>query len=158
MSEVNLGGWAGVKFGEIDVPADGFADIPDGEYTFQLLPAAKYRQQDFDGKTFVSTNATAAIAEGDLSGRRVFFEFPDPSATNKDGKPKTWSSQMLKKLSIVMGIDIEDGEAPVAYLNRAAGSGNARFVAKLGTRTWVKQDGSENKRQELNLFSFKPAA
>ena len=65
---------------------------------------------------------------------------------------------MLKKLSIVVGIDIEEGEGPVAYLNRAANTGNARFVAKLGTRVIIKQDGTENKRQEVNLFSFKPAA
>lgn len=158
MSEANLGGWANVKFGEVEAPVDaGFAPIPDGEYTFQLLPLAKYRYQEFDGVTFANTNATAGIAEGDLSGRRVFFEFPDPSSTNKEGKPKAWSKQVFKKLSIVMGIDINEGEDPVSFLNRAAGTGNGRFTAKLGTRAYVK-DGENKTRQELNLFSFKPAA
>lgn len=157
MSEVNIGGWSNVVWGEVEAPADGYAAIPDGEYTFQLLPFAKYRTFSFNETEYVSTNATAGVAEGDLSGRRVFFEFPDPNQTNKDGKLKTWSKQSLKKLSIVMGIDIEEGEDPVSYLNRAANTGNARFVAKLATRTYQKA-GVDQSRQELNLFSFKPAA
>jgi hypothetical protein len=155
MSEVS-NGWTNIKFGELEVN-DGFPALPEGDFDFQLLPVAQYRTKEFDGKTYQDVNASASFVAGDLQGRRIFFSYPDPTSTNKDGKPKTWSAQMLKKLSIVMGIDIEDGEDPVAYLNRAATTGAARFGGKLQKGRYIPE-GQTEPRVELNLFSVRPAA
>jgi hypothetical protein len=152
-------GWANVTCGEVEAAQNaGFEPLPEGTFIFQLVPGgAKYRTKDFNGVSLTDINASAAIAEGDLKGRRVFFAYPDPKGTNKEGKPKTWSKQVFKKLSVVLGEDLQEGEDPVEYLNRVASSGTGRFTAKLQKGTYIPT-GATEPRVELNLFSVAPAA
>ena len=160
-------GWENVLWNEVEAAQNqGFEPLPEGTFVFQLVPGgAKYRSKTFqqvvDGTpteiSLTDINASAAIAEGDLKGRRVFFAYPDPKGTNKEGKPKAWSKQVFKKLSVVLGEDLQEGEDPVSYLNRVASSGTGRFTAKLQKGNYTPQ-GATEPRVELNLFSVAPAA
>ena len=161
MTEVQTqtqGGWSGVKLSDIQIEKGQFSPIPAGEYTFQLVPGASFRTRQFpDGNSVTELNVQAAIAEGEMKGRRVFFNYPDPASTNRDGKPKTWSKQALKKLEITLGVDAFEDEAPDTYLNRVATSGVARFAGTLQAGKYIKP-GNTEAEAELNLWSVKPAA
>jgi hypothetical protein len=109
------------------------------------------------GNSVTDLNVQVSIAEGDNKGRRIFMRFPDPNSTNKEGKPKTWSKQALKKLQICLGVDPNEGETPVEYLNRVATTEAARFGATLKKGKFIKT-GQTEPEVEVGLFSFKPAA
>ena len=149
--------WTNVTLADIAVEKGEFAPLPEGDFTFQLMPGAQYRTRTFqDGNTVTDLNVTAAIAEGDHKGRRVFFNYPDPTSMNKAGKPKSWSTQALKKLEVVLGESALEGEKPADYLNRVAMTG-ARFGGTLQKGTFVKQ-GQTEPEAELNIWSVRPAA
>lgn len=148
-----MNGWSDVKLSDIQLEKSGFAPLPEGDFTFQLVPGAQYRERN----GFTELNLSASIAEGELAGRRVFFSYPDPSSTNAEGKPKTWSKQALKKLQVVLGEEPLEGEDAVEYFNRISSSGVARFGAKLQKGNYIPQ-GQTEPRVELGLFSVKPAA
>lgn len=116
--------------------------IPAKQYTFELLVGAKYDDRD-PGR--ISANA-AIVNDGEFTGRRLFFSYPNPEI-------KEWSPKALKRLEQALGVDAQEGEDPVAYLNRAAGS---RFGAAV-THT-VPNEEYPNPRANLNIFSVKPAA
>lgn len=150
--------WSNIKLADIEPEKSEFAPLPEGDYTFQLVPGAQYRTRQFqDGNSVTEINVIAAIVEGDHRGRRIFFNYPDPTSTNKDGKPKTWSKQALKKLETVLGESAFEGEDNVAYLNRIASGGAARFSGSLKKGTYVKA-GQTEPEAELNLWSVAPAA
>lgn len=130
--------------------------VPVGDYTFQLVPGAQYRINKNNGVE--ELNVPAAIADGDYSGRRVWFNYPDPTAIAKSsGKPMTWSAQALKKLEIVLGVDALPGEDPATYLNRVATSGQNRFGGKMKAGNYTPA-GETEPRAEFSLFDVKPAA
>lgn len=156
--ETAVNPWANIKLSDIALEKTGFTPVPAGDYTFQIIPGAQYRTRQFpDGNSVTELNVQAAVAEGDHKGRRVFFNYPDPTSTNKDGKPKAWSKQALKKLEIVLGTDAFDGEDSAAYLNRVATTTAARFAATLKQGTYIKA-GQTEAEPELNLWSVRPAA
>lgn len=142
--------WENVKLNEVKV--DGPSPLPEGDFVFQLLPGASTRVRN-DVEELV---ASAAIAEGEYAGRRVFLQYPDPESVDKNGKKRTWSAQALKKLELALGIDANAGEDPAAYLNRAAQMG-AVFGATLEKGNYVPA-GQTEPRVDLKLFSVRPAS
>jgi hypothetical protein len=129
-----------------DVKPERREEIALGDYVFELLPGTILDDRG-------AVKAAAAIAdEGSFRGRRAFFSFPDPNGVSAAGKSMAWSAQALKKFEQALGIDADDGENPVDYLNRVAGT---RFGAAIVMARQPYQDGSE--KHELGLFTFKPA-
>jgi len=141
-----------------DIQLEKTQQPPVGTYVFQLLPTAEVRNNKFT--QVQELNLSAAIAEGDFKGRRVFWNYPDPSTVGQDGKTFAWSAQAMKKLEHVLGIDALEGESSVDYFNRAAASGNARFSAYFGpnAKKPYTPAGADEPRNELNIFTVKPAA
>lgn len=118
--------------------------IPEGLYTFELLPGAKYNESG-------SILAQAAVAtDGEFRGKRVLFSYPDPESISSKGKVQSWSAVALKRLEQAIGIDINDGETKTDYLNRVAGS-------KFQTGIKHNEDDSGQKRMNLQLLNLKPA-
>jgi hypothetical protein len=129
-----------------------------GDYVFQLLPTAEYRTNKYNGVE--ELNLSASVAEGDSKGRRIFWNYPDPTSLNKEGKPLSWSGQAMKKLEVTLGEDSLPGESTKDYFNRVAATGNARFTGSWGpnAKKPYTPAGSDTPRNELNVFSVKPAA
>jgi hypothetical protein len=140
--------WNDVKLADVSV--EQFPEIPQGTYSFELLPGASTRVNKFGTEELV---VSAAINEGPEAGRRVFLQYPDPASVNSEtGKKATWSAQALKKLEIALGTDQAEGETPVEFLNRVAGNGHSTFQMTLGPK-------KTNPQQIIpNLFSVAPAA
>lgn len=119
--------------------------VAEGVYTFALNPGAKYNERN-------AILASANIeTDGDFKGKKMLFSYPNPESTSQDGKVQAWSGVALKRLEIALGVDMEEGEDPVDYLNRAAG---AKFMAKVT----VKEDSLGTKRSNIQLLNVKPAA
>lgn len=138
-----------------DVEIEKPSPVPVGTYKFQLLPGAEYRTNKFNG--LEELNVSAAVVEGEHQGRRIFFSYPDPTATSSKGKSLAWSAQALKKLEIALGIEALPGEDPQTYINRAASNGNARFTGTVSPSKYIKE-GETEPRPEFNVFSVAPAA
>lgn len=121
------------------------AIIPEGSYDFELSPGAKFTDQG-------ALKASAAlVTEGEFTGKRIFFSYPNPTGFSNAGKSFKWSETAFKRLQVALGIDITEGEDEAAYLNRAAGN---RFRGQVKHRT---SEGYPT-QAELNLFNVQPAA
>lgn len=132
MSDVTLG----VKWSEVSTLPFIF---PEGEYTFQLVGG-----KDKNGRVEVATS----IAEGEHTGKRYSFSYP-----NFDDQP--WGIREFKRLSIALGIPIEDNETPLAYLARAVGN---TFSGVIEHRELTDQTTGEKRPfAQLKLASVKPA-
>jgi hypothetical protein len=138
-----------------DVELEKPAGLTAGKYVFQLLPGAEVRNNKFTNNE--ELNVSAAVAEGDSAGRRIFLTYPDPTSVSKNGKPMAWSAQALKKLEISLGVDSLPGENAAEYLNRVALSGNGRFTITLGLDGYIKE-GETEARIVPKLFTVGPAA
>jgi hypothetical protein len=147
-----------------DVKIEKRDSIALGRYTFRLLPGAQYRTNKNNG---IEELALQAAVENDevFAGRRVFFNFPDPTAN--DGKMK-WSAQAMKKLEIALGEDAEEGEDPAGYFNRVALTSNNLFSAGIVNEQrknketgkyedYIAPDATEPKTV-LGIFTVGPAA
>jgi hypothetical protein len=135
--------WSTINFKEVN-PATVDV-IPEGTYTFRLNNGAKYA----DSQAIL---ASATIeSDGEFRGKRVLFSYPDPESLDKNGKVQDWSKVAFKRLEVALGQDVEDGEDPVAYLNRVAGG-----VFMAGVK--VREDNSGTKRSNLQILNVKPAA
>lgn len=130
--------WQTINLREIN-PAE-LNLVADGVYTFNLNSGAKYSENG-DGAILVSATITS---DGEFKGKRVLYRYPDPVEF-------AWSAPALKRLAVVTGNDVEEGEDPVAFLNRIAGS---PFAAKIVN----KEDKTGTKRSNLQPMSVKPAA
>jgi hypothetical protein len=120
-----------------EISANDLNLVPDGVYTFSLNAGASYNDKG-------GINASAQIiTDGPYRGRKMLFSYPNP-----DQFP--WAGPSLKKLSVAIGIDVEDGEDPVEYLNRVAGS---LFSSKVVNK--VDKNGED--RSNLQTMSVKPA-
>lgn len=115
--------------------------VPEGSYTFSVS-GAKYGTTD-PGR--VEVTATL-VTEGDYTGRKLFFSYPDPEKMD-------WSPKAFKRLEQAIGVDANAGEGPVEYLNRVAGS---RFRATVKHRKPTEE--FPNPKADLNIFSVSPAA
>lgn len=106
-------GWTSIDLSKISLDTEL---IPAGTYTFELAPGAKLN--DWGGLSCQGR----VVDEGEFKGKAVFFSYPDPESTSKDGKPMTWSATAFKRLTVALGEDLLDGEEPLTYLNRVAGT------------------------------------
>lgn len=138
-----------------DVELEKPNPVPVGTYVFLLLPGAEYRQNKFN--SIEELNVSAAVAEGEHQGRRIFWSYPDPTAISSKGKSLAWSAQALKKFELSLGVDALPGEDPQTYLNRVASSGNARFTGTIQPSRFIREGETEG-RPEFNVFSVSPAA
>jgi hypothetical protein len=127
-----------------------------GEYVFQLMPGANERPNKFNGVN--ELHLSAAVAEGDQAGKRIFWQYPDPTATDKSGKPMAWSSQAMKKLQLCLGIDELPGETFPEYFRRVSANGAARFGATVDKNIYVKDGKEVEGDPKFNIFSVKAAA
>lgn len=137
-----------------------------GTYTFQLVPGAEYRQNPYSNIEELSVSFS--VAEGDHAGRRVFVNYPDPTAVSKNGKSFKWSEQALKKLEISLGEDSLPGEDPAAFLNRVATSAHARISGRMVAETRMNKEtgkyepyvreGEVEPRAVFSIFDVGPAA
>jgi hypothetical protein len=151
-------GFETVNLNEIELQKP--APLALGDYTFQLMPGAEFRINKYNG--IEELNLSAAVAEGDNAGKRVFITYPDPTAVSKpkdgsQGKPLTWSAQAMKKLEIALGVDSLPGENPKDYFNRVANSSSARFGASVIPGRNI-QKGETEPRPEFGIFTVRPAA
>jgi len=136
-----------------------------GRYTLVLVPTAEVRKNKFTNND--ELNLSASISDGEFSGRRVFWTYPDPATIGADGKPFAWSVQAMKKLQICLGLEPYDEESLADYFNRAALSDNNRFSASLepetrknkatGEREPYVRSGKTEPENALNIFSVQPA-
>jgi hypothetical protein len=133
-----MSGWTNIDLTTINPNPE---IVPAQEYAFSLN-GAKYSEM-YPGK--IECNATI-VTEGDFTGRKLFFSYPDPAV-------KDWSPKALKKLEIALGVDINVGEDPVEYLNRCAGMHFGAMVSHS-----KPSDEYPNPRANLNIFSVKAAA
>ena len=138
-----------------DIKIEKPAPLPIGDYVFQLLPGSEFRTNKYNG--LEELNCSAAVADGDFAGRRVFWNYPDPTAVSKTGKPLTWSAQAMKKLEIALGTDSLPNENPKDYFNRVATAAHNRFSAKLAAGNYTAP-GETEPRVEFQIFSVGPAA
>jgi hypothetical protein len=120
--------------------------IPVKEYTWELLPGTKY-----DEKNRVIAQA-AIVNDGEFTGRRITFSYPDPETFDSKGKKNDWAGKMLKRLENAIGIESEDQEDVVFYLNRVAGN---RFSAKV--KLGKTSEDYPTPRTELDIFNVRPA-
>lgn len=117
--------------------------IPAQAFTFSLL-GANLSERD-PHKVEVS----AAIAsEGPFQGRKLYFSYPDPTKY-------PWSRTMAKRLMESIGVEAQDGESLVDYLNRNKGQ---RFASMVQHRSYTPEGGSEIVKAELSIFNVRPAA
>lgn len=138
-----------------DVVIEKPSPVPNGTYTFQLLPVAEYRINKFN--QMEELNVSVSVVEGEHAGRRVFITYPDPTAISSKGKSMAWSEQALKKLEIALGTDSLPGEDSVVYLNRVAMNGHAHFKGTIAPSRYIRE-GETDPRPEFQLFSVAPAA
>jgi hypothetical protein len=136
-------GWQDIDLKDVSTQVEL---LPEGTYTFELSPGAKY-----DDKGNIRLSATVN-GSGEFTGKRVFFSFPDPTGISSKGKPFTWSAVALKRFVEAIGIDINEGEDKVEYLNRVAGN---HFQTKVTVTPANEQYPAS---VQVSLFNFKPAA
>lgn len=150
-------GWEQVSLADTKIEKP--APVPIGTYVFTLQPGAAYRINPYNNVQ--ELNVRFDVTEGEFAGRPVFVSYPDPTALDGKGKPMAWSSQALKKLEIVLGVDALPGEDSAAYLNRVALNGNARVTAPLleGKDYVDKKTGAKRKEDpKFGIFQVEPAA
>lgn len=121
--------------------------IPPKKYNWELLSGAKY-----DEKERIVVSA-AIVNDGEFTGRRLTFSYPNPEGFSQAGKKNDWSGKMLKRLEQAIGIECSDGEDPVDYLNRVAGN---RFSAPA--KHGKVSEEYPTPRTELDIFNVSPAA
>ena len=138
--------WQNIDLTKINPQAE---IIPEKTYTFELAPGAKYDERD-PGRILVSASI---VNDGEFTGRRVFFSYPDPESFNSKGNKNDWSAKALVRLLTAVGADLQEGEDPVSALNRAAGG---RFTSKV-THSKPTEE-YPNPRANLDIFNPKPAA
>jgi hypothetical protein len=121
--------------------------VPEGTYTFELSPGAKLTEWG------ALSCAGRIVNDGEFTGKTVFFSYPDPEGTSKDGKPMAWSATAFKRLTQALGEDVLDGEDKVTYLNRVAGS---RFLMPI--KHTVPTEEYPTKKVNALIFNVKAAA
>lgn len=148
-------GWSDVKLADVKVEDTQFPDIIAGTYTMTLQPGAHTRVNKFGTEELV---IAAEIQDGPSAGRWTFLQYPDPTSVNETtGKAASWSAQALKKLEAALGIEQEETETPVEFLNRVANNGHAKFSLTFGPAKKIRI-GETEPRIQPQLFSVAPAA
>lgn len=115
--------------------------LPEGKYEFELLPGARFSKYDPD-----RVEAAGKVASGEFAGRIQYFNYPDPAKVGE------WVRGVFVRMTRATGVEIEEGESPVDYLNRAAGS---HFVGAVLHRVFDK-DGESVTKSDLKIGSITP--
>jgi hypothetical protein len=142
-----------VNFDEV-VP--GKEQIAPGDYTLRLLGGSrnKYDQEAVDVKAKI-------VSEGAFHGETLFFKFPNPDKADKNNpgnSPKNWVVKNFKRFVMSLGVDIQAGEHPVDYLNRAGAEG-AFFDATVVHRSYKdKETGDDKTTVDVPLAKLRPAS
>ena len=132
MGDITLG----IKWSEVEVQP---TMLPEGEYILQLLGG-----KDDNGRTTVSTS----VADGESVGKRFTFSYPNFNE-------QAWGLPEFKRLTVALGVDIEDGETPTDYLNRVAGG---TFAIKIFHQEFTDNTtGEKRKSAKPRLSSVRPA-
>jgi hypothetical protein len=136
---------SGTAWTEVDlstIPTDN-AIIPEGKYTFELLPGARYSKWDAGRIEFAGK-----VSGGEFPNKVIYSSYPDPE------KVGNWVHGVFVRMQNAAGegYEIEPNEDPVAYLNRVAG---IHFVAKVLHRTYDK-DGESVTKEDLKIGSISP--
>src|ERR1700675_76509 len=105
--------WTNVNLSDVSTQLEL---IPAGTYTFELAPGAK-----LDEKGNLRVSATI-VQDGEFTGKRVFFSYPDPESVSSKGKINSWSATAFKRFTQAIGEEPAPGESYDAYLNRIAGA------------------------------------
>jgi hypothetical protein len=133
------------SWNEVDlstVPTEA-AILPEGKYEFELLPGARFGKWDAD-----RVEAGAKVASGEFSGRICYFNYPSPA------KVGDWVYGVFVRMTKATGVEIEEGETPVDYLNRVAGE---HFMATLKHRTYADSETGESvTKMDLKIGSVGP--
>jgi|HubBroStandDraft_5_1064220.scaffolds.fasta_scaffold206100_3 hypothetical protein len=135
--------WTNIDLSKISLDTEL---IPEGVYTLELSPGAKYNDWgalQCQGRV---------INDGEFKGKPVFFSYPDPEGVSKEGKPMAWSATAFKRLTVALGEDLTEGETPDVYLNRVAGT---HFSAPI-THT-VPTEEYPVKKLNVKIFNVKAA-
>jgi hypothetical protein len=109
------------------------------DYVWELLPGAKFGRFDLE-----RVEAAGKVASGEFAGRVKYFSYPDP-------KKQSWSPGVFVRMTKAIGIELEDGEGPVDYLNRVAGN---HFVAPVKHRM-VSYEGADTTKDEIKITNVK---
>lgn len=131
-----------MSWGEIDLsttPSDNEI-LPEAVLNFVVTGA---KNNKFDAE---KVDVFAKVFDGEFKGRPTIFSYPDPAKQD-------WSPGVFARLAKSMGIPIEKGETPVAYIARAAKEGG-KFTAPVKHRK-VEFDGLEDTKSEINIMKVK---
>lgn len=131
-----------MSWGEIDlstVPTD-LEVLPEATLNFVVVSA---KNNKFDPE---KVDVLAKVYDGEFKGRTTFFSYPDPAKQD-------WSPGVFARLAKSLGIPIEKGESPVAYIGRAASLGG-KFTAPVKHRL-VESDGLPVTKSEVNIMKVK---
>lgn len=123
----------GIRWSEVAVQPN---TLPEGNYQFTLLGG----KTDDNGRTF----ASAAVADGEFTGKRLNLSYPNFAQYE-------WGQTEFKRLSIALGMEIQDEEDPVEFLQRATGS---TFTARVKHR--ADQTDPDRKFADVVLSSVRP--
>lgn len=123
--------------------------IPEKSFTWELLPGAHYDARD-PGRIVAQA---AIVQDGEFTGRRLTFSYPDPESINSKGQRNEWSAKAVRRLLDAIGYDLMPQEDPVEALNKAAGG---KFSAPV--KHSKPTDEYPNPRADLNIFNPKAAA
>lgn len=131
-----------MSWGEIDLSSvsTDLEVLPEAILNFALVSA---KPNKFDSE---KVDVLAKVYDGELKGRTTFFSYPDPAKQD-------WSPGVFARLAKSVGIPIEKGEQPVAYINRAAAAGG-KFTAPVKHRA-VEVDGLPVTKSEVNIMKVK---
>ena len=122
------------------IPTDNEV-LPENQYyNFELLPGAKPSRYDAD-----RIECAAKVVDGEFAGRVKYFSYPDP---NKVGD---WVRGVFIRMTHAIGVEIEEGEHPVDYLNRVAGG---KFSAPVKHRV-VDSDGVDTTKDEIKIGNIR---
>lgn len=110
------------------------------EFTFELLPGARYSKYDPN-----RVEASAKVAGGEFANQVKYFSYPDPAKYD-------WSAGVFVRMTHALGEEIAEGEDPVDYLNRNAGK---QFVSRVKHRTF-SSDGVDGTKDEVAIGNVKP--
>lgn len=120
--------------------------IPDGTYTLTINPGAKLN----DKETLLVSGTIAQ--DGEFTGRHVYWSYPDPESVSAKGAVNSWAAVAFKRLTQALGIDMNEGELPVEYLNRVAGN---RVIFPVNTQ--LPTDEYPTPRTNVKIFNPRPA-
>jgi len=135
-----MSSWTEVDLANVGADTDL---LPEGKYTFELLPGARYDKWDPE-----RIKVAAKTVGGEFPGRVKYFDYPSPAKVGE------WVRGVFIRLTRAAGVEIESGQDPVDYLNQESVVG-ANFTAKVYHRVFDKEGESQTK-DDIKIGSILP--